>query len=398
LHDLVLYGGTVIDPGQRLHAPRDVAIRDGRIAALVEPGTPLEARDRRNVRGLLVVPGLIDLHVHAFEDAIHFGIDIDATCLARGVTTALDLGSCGALQIDGLRRYAIERARTRLFTLVHISAKGMLGSLPDFAFLGDLDDLRYCHLEACVRAVERHRDVVRGIKIRLTDTLADGGRNELPALRLARQAADAAGVPLVIHMPDSSLELETILDHLQPGDVLTHVYHGRRCGVLDGAGRLLPAVRDKVAVGLLLDVGHGVGSFSWDIARRALDQGLVADFISSDLHRYNLHGPVFDLVTTLDKFLHLGLELDDVLARATVRPARFLRLEGQAGTLAIGAPADVTVLELEDGEFPLTDAGGETRVGRQHLEPRLVVREGRVFEVSSRPEERASFVPPVRRR
>ena len=376
-YELLLRGGTVIDPALGLFARRDLAVAGGRIAAILAPGEAAAADHVLDVTGLLVVPGLIDMHVHAFAGVIHFGVDIDSTCLARGVTTALDLGSCGALSIDGLVHYEIDTCRTRLFTLVNISAKGMLGSLHGMPHIGDLDDLRYCDVPAAVKAIEKHRDRVLGVKVRLTDVLADGGKNELPALLLARKAADAAGVPLVVHMPDSTLPLERILSVLRGGDVLTHVFHGRRCGILDAERRVRPMLREKLAEGLLLDVGHGVGSFSFDVARTALEQGIKPHFISSDLHRYNLHGPVHDLVTTMDKFLHLGMELDEIIPRVAREPARFLGMEGEIGTLAPGAIADVTVLELIEGEFSLTDTMGKTETGRRHLEPRHVLRAGR---------------------
>lgn len=387
MYDLVLRNGTLIDPSQGLHTPRDLAIAGGRIAAVLEPGSPAAAAHALDVAGLLVVPGLIDMHVHVFSGVIHFGVDPDECFLARGVTTALDLGSSGSLTIDGMREHVLDKARTRLFTLMNISAKGMLGCLHTLPQIGDLDDLRYCNVRAAVRAIETHRACVLGVKVRLTDVLADGGKNELPALQRAREAADAAGVPLVIHMPDSTLPLPRILAELRAGDMLTHCFHGRRCGILDEAGKVLPQLRDKLAEGLLLDVGHGVGSFSFRVARAALAQGVRPHFISSDIHQYNLHGPVFDLVTTLDKFLHLGLSLDEVIAGSTVRPARFLGMEGRIGSLQPGSLADIAVLELQEGSFPLTDTKGVTEIGRQHLEPRYVFKEGKRVGVLPRPAE-----------
>ncbi|MGE0609340.1 MAG: amidohydrolase family protein [Pirellulales bacterium] len=384
MYDILLRNGTVIDPVQRLHARREVAIFGGRIAALLDAGTDAPARQTIDVNGQYVVPGLIDMHVHAFEGVIHFGVDIDALCLARGVTTALDLGSCGGLMLDGLRRYVLDVCRTRLFTLCHISAKGMLGSLHDMPHLGDLDDLRYVDPEFCARTVEQHRDKVLGVKVRLTDVLAEGGKHELPGLLRAREAADAANVPLVVHMPDSTLPLDRILQEMRPGDMLTHVFHGRRCGTLTPEGAVWPRLRELVAGGLWLDVGHGVGSFCWKTARRALGEGLLPHFISSDMHQYNIHGPVFDLVTTMDKFLHLGMSLDEVVERATLLPARFLHLEDEIGTLRPGAAADVTVLQVIEGEFPLTDTMGVTEIGTRHLEPRVVLLAGQPVGVLPR--------------
>jgi dihydroorotase len=377
VYDLLLRGGTLIDPALKLHDRRELAIAGGRIAAILPAGAAADAAHLLDVSGLLVTAGLIDMHVHGFEGVIHFGVDLDALCLARGVTTAVDFGSCGGLMIDGFRRYTIDACRTRLFTLVHVSAKGMLGSLHDLPDIGDLDDLRYCDPQFAARAVDRHRDCVLGIKVRLTDKLAAGGKNELPGLLAARRAADLAGVPLVIHMPDSTLTLERILQEMRGGDVLTHVYHGRRCGILDEAGSIRPMLRDKLAEGLLLDVGHGLGSFSFAIARAALEQGVLPHYISSDIHRYNVDGPVYDLVTTMDKFLHLGMTLDDVVTRVTTLPAQFVGMAGQIGTLREGAVADIVVLEQIAGNFPLTDTVGVTETGRLHLEPRHVLRAGR---------------------
>lgn len=384
MYDLVLRNGTVIDPARGLHGRREVAVAGGRIAALLDAGAEAPAKKTIDMAGMYVVPGLIDMHVHAFEGVIHFGVDIDALCLARGVTTALDLGSCGALMLDGLRRYVLDVCRTRLFTLCHISAKGMLGSLREMPQIGDLDDLRYADPAFCAKAIEAHRDKALGVKVRLTDVLADGGKNELPGLLRAREAADQARVPLVVHIPDSTLTLERILQVMKPGDMLTHIYHGRRCGTLDPQGRVWPLLREKVAGGLWLDVGHGVGSFCWKTARRALGEGLLPHFISSDLHRYNVHGPVFDLVTTMDKFLHLGMNLDEVIARTTTIPAKFLKLDHEIGTLSPGAAADVTVLQLIDGEYALTDTMGVTEIGRRHLEPRVVLLAGQPVGVLPR--------------
>jgi dihydroorotase len=386
-YDLLLRGGTVIDPAAGVHALKDLAVTGGKIAAMFDPGTEQRAREVVDVGGLVVVPGLIDMHVHVFPGVSHFGLDPDSTCLARGVTTAVDFGTAGGLIFDGFRKLVIDRVETRLFALLHIAGQGLISSAGTLPALGELSDLRYCNVENVVRTVERHRDCIVGIKIRLTENLAEDGKNEAPALQLARQAADETGLPLVIHSPDSTLSMSHVLENMRTGDVLTHCYHGRRCGIVDDSGRVLPEAKAKLDEGLLMDVGHGWGSFSWPVAQSMLDAGVLADFISSDLHTYNLHGPVFDLLTTMDKFLVLGMSLDEVIRRTTAEPAKFLNRQNEIGTLAVGATADITVLEIEEGEFPLKDSHGVIRYGTQQLEVRHTYRAGRPTGLLPRPVE-----------
>jgi len=384
--DLLLRGGTVIDPAADLAAQRDVAVSGGRISAICDPSADTSADQVIDVSGLYVVPGLIDFHVHVFPGVSHYGVDADSSCLGRGVTTAVDFGSSGGLIFDGFREYVLKRAQTRLYSLLHICAQGMLSGKETQPPVGELSDLRYCDVQKVVDTVDRHRDCIIGIKIRLTAGLADDGKNEAPGLELARKAADESGLPLFIHSPGSSLTMPELLPLLRGGDVLTHCYHGRPCGIVDESLQLLPEVKDKLDDGLLLDVGHGVGSFSFPVARSMLDASVVGDFISSDLHQYNIHGPVFDLLTTMDKFLHLGMDLTDIIRRTTINPARFLGKQDDIGHLQSGAIADITVLELIDGEFPLTDSYGKTETGNRRLEVRHVFRAGHQAKTVRRPE------------
>lgn len=389
MFDLLIRNGRVIDPAQNVDAVRDVAVRGGRIAAMLEPGSTTEALRTLDAAGRLVVPGLIDFHVHVFPGVSHFGMDADPTCLSRGVTTVVDFGTAGSLIFEGFRRYVIDKVQTRVFALLHIAGQGLLSSRPMPAGLGELHDLRYCNVEHVEQMVERHRDVICGIKIRLTDNLAEEGRHEAEGLRLAREAADRVGLPLVIHTPNSSLPIGEILSQMRAGDVLTHCYHGHRCGLVDEQMRVLPVVREALRRGVLLDVGHGMSAFDFRVARSLIDQGVVAEFLSSDLHHYNLERPVCDQVTTLDKFLHLGLPLPEVIRRTTETPARFLGRPDELGTLKPGAAADITVLELQEGEFPLTDSMGQTEIGRWHLEPTHVFRDGRQAGILPSPAVRA---------
>lgn len=388
MNDLLISGGHVIDPSQEIDGHRDLIVRHGRIEAIVPPGTCQDHRLRLvDATGLFVVPGLIDFHVHVFPGVSHFGIEPDPSCLARGVTTVVDFGTAGGLIFDGFRRFVIDTANTRVFALLHIAGQGLIGSVGDPPLLGELHDLRYCDLDTVRRTVDAHRDVIVGIKIRCTANLAEGGRNEARGLDLARQAADMVGLPLVVHSPNSTLSIEHVMDRLKPGDVMTHCYHGKECGLLNRQFEMSPAVRQKLNDGVLLDVGHGFSSFDFRVARHLLQQGVLPDFISSDIHYYNLHGPVFDLVTTMDKFLHLGMSLPEVIRRTTQTPAKFLGRDDELGTLKPGAVADVTLLKLEEGEFPLPDSDGLVEMGRQHLEPKIVFKSGRQMGVLPKPSE-----------
>ena len=373
MYDLIIQHGRLLDPHQQLDAPRDVAFSGGRVAAVAEHVEPSPTSQLVDARGKLVVPGLVDMHVHGFWGVSHYGVDPDAAFLASGVTTALEAGSAGADTFAGLRRFVLEPSAVRLYALLNISGLGMISER-----VGELADLRHADPERAVRVAEANRDVILGIKARLSASL--GVEKDLDALQLAREAADAARLPLVVHANGSRSPLPLILRSLRAGDILTHCFHASRHGILDGDGGVLPELREAVERGVWLDVGHGQASFSFAVARRALAQGIVPNIISSDLHAHSVFGPVYDLPTTLSKFLHLGMELSEVIARATVAPARWLKREGELGTLQPGACGDAVVLELSEGEHQLQDCVGETVSATHRLLPVAVVRGGALVD------------------
>jgi dihydroorotase len=356
-------------------AVADVAIDDGRIAAV---GADLEGRERVEARGLLVVPGLIDLHVHVYDGVSHYGIDADTYLLRRGTTTGVDVGSAGAQTFPGMRRMVIEPAQTRVYAYLHIAVEGMISVL-----VGELEDIRWASVEQCVQVAEANRDVVVGVKLRAGYQMV--GPDPRPAVGLALEAARALGLPLMVHVVDMGMPLPELLVQMQPGDVVTHCFHGNDGSLLDGDGNVWREAFDARERGILFDIGHGSGSFTWRIARAALDQGFPPDTISSDIHTYNHAGPVHDLPRTLSKLLHLGMSLPDVIEAATARVGRLLAPVAPAGlgTLAPGAPGDVSLLELQSGRFELVDgehrlSAGVTEYAEQRLVARSVVRAGAV--------------------
>jgi len=374
-YDLLLAGGTLVDPAQGARAATNVAFAAGNVAAVGPHLSAADAKDTVDCSGRIVAPGMIDLHVHVFWGVSHYGIEPDPHCVAKGVTTAVDAGSAGADTFPGFRKYVIDVSATRLFAQLNISSQGMLTKE-----IGELDDLRYASVPKAIAMIERHRDVILGVKVRLTRNSIVSRESGIRPLYLAREAADAVRLPIMVHPQDAWCDsLDDILAVMRGGDILTHCFHGDSHGILDGDGKVRRSVREAIERGVIFDVGHGRGSFSWEVAERALEQGIGPTTISSDLHVYNVAGPVYDLATTVSKFLHLGLSLEGALHKVTATPARVLGMSDQIGTLRVGAWADAVVFDLQQGQFELHDARGETRVGRQRLVPTAVVRGGKLY-------------------
>jgi dihydroorotase len=374
LAELALDGGRVIDPASGVDEIATVAIADGRIESV---GARVEAERTIAVTGLLVVPGLVDLHTHVYRGVSHYGIDADDHCLWRGVTTAVDAGSAGAQTFPGLRELVIDRVKTRVVAFLHIAVQGMISSL-----VGELEDVRWAAPDQAVARAREHADVVVGVKVRLGYQMV--GQDPGPALRAARWAADELGLPLMVHVIDMPRPITWLLPSLGAGDIVTHCYHGNEGGILDARRRVFPEVFEARERGVVFDVGHGIGSFTWRVARAALAQGFPPTTISSDVHAYNVEGPVFDQPTTLSKLLALGMPLAEVVRATSSASASAIGREDRLGSLAPGREADVTVLELVSGSHRLTDGAHESVVAAEALVPRWVVRAGRPFELTRR--------------
>jgi dihydroorotase len=376
--DLSITGGRVIDPHSGLDDPGAVGVDGSTIVAAGDTRQVIDAA------GLIVVPGLVDLHVHLYPGISHYGVEPDETCLLRGVTTAVDAGSAGAQTFPGLRRYVIERARTRVLAYLHVAVQGMISSL-----VGELEDVRWASPALTVARAREHPDVIVGVKVRLGYQMV--GQDPDAAFLAARKAADRLELPLMVHVIDMPRPLPWLLDQMGEGDVVTHCFHGQEGGsLLDGDGNVLREAFAARERGVVFDVGHGIGSFTFRVARIALAQGFPPDVISSDLHAYNVDGPVFDQTTTLSKLLGLGMTLPDVIAATTTAPARALRRADTLGSLAVGREADVTALELVSDERTLVDAEGEEVVASEWLQPRWVVRAGEAIDLRAYAAPRSS--------
>jgi dihydroorotase len=374
-YDLLIRGGTLIDPASGIHDRRDIAFANGRVAT-VSKSIPLDESEHViDARSKLVAPGLVDVHVHVFDGVSHYGIEPDSTCLATGATTVVDAGSAGADTFSGFRKYIIEASETRIFAQVNISAMGMIAG-----DVGELDDIKWANVPKALDAIERNRDLILGVKVRLSRESIVGKDAGMRPLFLAREAADAAKLPIMVHPQQAWCEsLDDILAVMREGDILTHTYHGDTHGILDDDGKIRSSVRAARDRGVVFDVGHGVGSFDWRVVEQAFTQDFTPTTISSDLHRLNLNGPVFDLITTVSKFFHLGLSLDDALAKVTAVPSQLVLKEPKLGNLREGSYGDAVVLDLQEGHFDLVDAFGAVRVANRRLVPTTVVKAGRVY-------------------
>jgi dihydroorotase len=371
-HDLVIKNGTLIDPSQGLHSRKDIAVNGGRIAAVEDHIPDGDARDLIEADGLLVTPGLVDLHVHIWWGVAHLAIEADATSLACGATTVVDAGSSGANTFPGFRRYVVDQIRARSFAFLHISGMGQLDR-----DIGELEDIRWARVDPAVETANANRDVIVGIKVRLSEGIV--GVNDVVALERAIEAADHLDLPVMIHIGGTNHSLEEIFGKLRGGDIVTHSFTSNAPGIITDGGKILPAALEARQRGVLFDVGHGAGSFGFEVAEAALTHGFTPATISSDVHRYNVRGPVYDLATTLSKFMHLGLSVDDVISLGTQAPAEAIGRLDEVGTLKPGAIADIAVFKMQKGPIEFRDARGAVRLGDRVLSPVETVRAGRRY-------------------
>jgi dihydroorotase len=371
--DLLLKGGRVVDTGSNIDGRMDVGLKGESIAEVKPDLNPLEAGQVVDVTGLIVVPGLIDLHAHAFLEAKELGQETDSTCLSSGVTTMVDGGSSGAATFEGFKEFVIDRAETRLLAFLHISSIGLADLL-----VGESTHLPLLNPERTAEMARKYPGLILGIKVRQQKEAV--GNNGLEPLRLAKQAASmAGGLPTMVHVTDPPVPLSQILELLEPGDMVLHFLHGRGMGILDDNKRVFASVREARKRGIIFDVGHGRNHVNFPVARRALDEGFLPDTISSDLTRRGRDGVVRNLLHCLSKFLSLGMDLPSVLACATSNPARILKMEEVLGTLSVGKPADIAVLSLDSGEFVFEDCDGNTIKGERRLSPRYTIRRGKLI-------------------
>lgn len=374
-YDLLVKGGTVIDPSQRLHAPMDVAVKGGKIAEVSPSIDEARAEDVVSAKGKIVTPGFIDIHVHCYDGYSAAGINADHYCLGRGVTTVVDAGSTGYMAIGRFVRDVVHNSFTRVHPLVHIGAVGAGVGLPRF-----MDNLQWEDAQKTAQAAEYYKPAVVGIKVHLNQHNSSRPKdNEVEFVKRGLEAAEACHLPLMVHINETYYPLPVTLKMLRKGDIFTHCFNGYpQDSPLDANGKILPEVREARERGVIFDIAEGPEHrhFNFDVAEKCLQQDFLPDTISSDMSAD--HYKVGDLPIAMSHLMAIGMRLDQVIERVTIRPTQVFDFGAQIGTLRPGSEADIGIFEVQEGTFEF-EAGRTKRVGRQKLVNKMAVRRGQLF-------------------
>jgi len=369
--DIVIAGGEVIDPGSGKKGRYDIAIRGGRIYKVERDLGDVQAASVIDASGCIVTPGLVDLHTHVFGGGTYWGIDPGSIAYRTGVTTWVDAGSAGAFNFAAFRELIVEKCVVKIKAFINISAVGLV------AETGELTNLALCDVSACVATIESNRDIIVGIKCRLDRNTV--GANGLKPLERALEVGERTKLPVMVHIGEGPPSIDDVLVMLRPGDIITHCATGRSMSIVC-EGKVRRSARLAKRRGVVFDLGHGYGGFSFNVAESLIAEEQPPDTISSDLHSRSVLGPVFDLPTCLGKLVALGLSWEEVIAKATVGPARAIGIDGDAGTIEVGKPADIAVFEMMNGEFIVFDSYLATRLATELLATRATIVGGRLVE------------------
>ncbi len=373
--DLILRNGRVLDPATGHDAVADIAFTDGKVAAI---GSLVgRGRTERDVSGAIVMPGMIDFHTHVYWGGTSISIDGDALARRCGTTTWLDVGSAGPGNFPGFRRHVIERSETRILAYLHVSHAGIFAFSPQI-MVGESQDMRLMDPETCLRIARENPDLVRGIKVRIGANTS--GVNGIAPLYYALDVAERAGLPVMCHIDRPPPRYVDVLEILRPGDTLTHCFKPFPNAPIHADGRVKEACWAARERGVIFDIGHGKGSFDFNVARAMLEGGFAPDVISSDVHVLCIDGPAYDNMETMSKFLVLGMPLVDIVRAVTATPAYLLKRPDLAD-LAVGSTGDATIMRIEEGEYVFTDVLGQKLQGRQRFALDSMVVAGRLWHV-----------------
>ena len=375
MYDLLLKGGTVLDPSAGLDGVNDVAVQDGAISRIAPDIAATEATRTVDVTGKIVTPGLIDLHAHVFEGINRTGVNPDLGGVYSGVTTIVDAGSSGAATFAGFPRHIIPSCHTEIIPFLHICQTGL-------ATNPDIIAERSINLDDTLKTVDQYRGLICGIKARMVSPALEIMGIEMP--KLAKRAARESGTKLMVHIGDTEKRydptvIRKLLPLLEPGDILTHYFTANPGGVLDANGKLVPETREAADRGVWFDTAHGRMNFSFDVGRKIIDQGVLPHCISTDLTVPGRISTVHSMTEMMTRFLGLGFTLPQVVTMCTSNPARAIGVQGRLGTLAAGRQADISVLEIREGAWTVYDVLGAGLRVSQAVVPFVTVKRGRVF-------------------
>lgn len=380
-HDLLLKNGHVVDPAAEVDGVRDVAFYDGKVVACEKGIDPATARNVRDVTGKIVTPGLIDMHTHVYWGGTSLGIDVEDYCRQSAVTTAVDTGSTGPGNFAGFRKHVIEPSPVRILVYLHVSHAGIF-AFTDRIMVGESEELRLMDPRTAVEVANGNRDVIVGIKVRLGRHAS--GIHGMAPFEHALQVAEETGLPLMVHIDEPPPSYVEVVNRLRPGDVLTHCFRPFPNTPVSPDGSVRPEVLEARARGVLFDIGHGMGSFAFKTARQMLAAGFYPDTISSDVHAQCINGPAYDQVTTMSKFLCLGMPWLEVVRASTEHAAKALN-RPELGTLKPGSLGDAAILTIENGAFDYRDVTGEGMVGDQRIAVQGVVLNGQWWSDAAEP-------------
>ncbi|ADL69189.1 amidohydrolase [Thermoanaerobacterium thermosaccharolyticum DSM 571] len=371
--DLLIKNGHVLDPSNNINGKYDVAISNGKIQSILKPGNLNQSniKNELDVSGNLVIPGLIDLHVHVFPNRTLLGTLADNVGIKQGVTTVVDAGSTGVKYLNYFMKEVVENNNTRILLWINIASQGLCEGLSELA------DLKYLEPDKVIEAISNN-NLIRGIKVRMSSSVVKG--NGIRPLEIAKNLSQKIGVPLMVHIGNYPPYLADILNLLDAGDVVTHAFHGKKGGILNENGYLIPEAEKALKRGVLFDVGHGTSSFSFKTIKRTKELGLNPSTISTDIYNSNLNGPVYNMAITMTKLIAMGYSLEDVVKATTNMPAKVLRMENEIGNLRVGTVADISILTWKHSPIKLKDSMGEEVLVGKYLVPLYTIKSGEVFK------------------
>ncbi len=375
--DLILKGGCVIDPSQEFNSKADIGLSNGKIIKIEKGLNPNYAKEVIDVSNCILTPGLIDLHTHVYWGGTSLGVDAEEFCRKSAVTTAIDTGSSGPGNFAGFKKHIIEKSNVNILAFLHISHAGIFAFSPR-VMVGESENIALMDPKTAIEIIEKNRDYIVGVKVRLGKNTS--GKNGIVPLNYAKKVASQTKVPLMVHIDDAPPTYSEVLDQMRPFDILTHCFRPLPNAPICANKKVLPAVHEARKRGVLFDVGHGMGSFSFEVTQSMLNERFFPDTISSDIHTMCMDGPAHDLVTTMSKFLNLGMPIYDIIKSCTLNASLAIN-RPKIGNLKIGSVANISILRIQQGNFTFIDVTNQKLIGKEKITVKGVILNGKLWHL-----------------